>query len=75
MTFEQGRLKFETPKMMMKIDRHPFATNIVDVARDKSPSQAKVLTSLSAKKSGTVDPKVQITADEIKGKGSQEDVG
>ena len=57
----------------MKIDRHPFATNMVDVAKDKGPSQAKVLTSSSAKKSGTVDPKAQITADEVKGKGPQEE--
>ena len=58
MSFEQGRLRFEAPKKMMKIDGHPFATNMVDVARDKGPSQAKVLTSSSAKKSGVVDPKV-----------------
>ena len=54
----------------MKIDGHPFATNMVDVARDKGPSQAKVLTSSSAKRTGAVDPKAQIAADEIKGKGS-----
>jgi len=70
MAFEQGKLKFETPKKTMKIDGHPFATNMVDVVKDKSSSQAKVLTSSSAKKSGTVDPKAQITADEAKGKGS-----
>jgi hypothetical protein len=52
----------------MKIDQHPFATNMVDVARDTGvPSQAKILTSSSAKKSGTVDPKAQIMADEVKG--------
>ena len=60
---------------MMKIDQHPFATNMVDVARDKSLPQAKILTSSSARKSGAVDPKVQIAADEVKGKGLQEDVG
>ena len=75
MAFEQGKLKFETPKKMMKIDGHPFATNMVDVARDKGPSQAKILTSSSAKKSGAVDPKVHIAADEVKGKGLQEDAG
>ena len=51
----------------MKIDQHPFAMNMVDMARDKGPSQAKILTSSSAKKSGTVDPKAQITADEVVG--------
>jgi len=58
LAFEQWKLKFETPQRTMKIDQHPFATNMVDVARDKGPSQAKILTSSSAKKSGTVDPKV-----------------
>jgi len=75
MAFEQGKLKFEAPKKTMKIDQHPFATNMVDIARDKGPSQATILTSSSATKSGTVDPKTQITADEVKGKGSQEDAG
>ena len=69
MAFEQGRLKFESPKKTMKIDGHPFATNMVDVARGKSSSQAKVLTSSSAKRSGAMDPKAQIAADEVKGKG------
>ena len=70
MAFEPGRLKFEAPKRTMKIDGHLFATNMVDAARDKGPSQAKVLTSSSAKRSRAVDPKAQIAADEIKGKGS-----
>ena len=59
----------------MKIDGHPFATNMVDETRDKGPYQARVLTSSSAKKSGAVDPKTQIAADEVKVKGLQEDVG
>ena len=75
MAFEQGRLKFETPKKTMKIDGHPFATNIVDMARDKGSPQTKILTSSSAKRSGAVDPKVQIEADEVKGKGPMKDVG
>jgi len=58
---------------MMKIDQHPFATNMVDVARAKSLPQAKILTSSSARKSGAVDPKVQIAADEVKGKGPQDE--
>ena len=74
MAFEQGKLKFEAPKKTMKIDGHPFTTNMVDVARDKGPSQAKVLTSSSAKRSGAVDPKAQIAADEIKEKGLQDEV-
>ena len=42
--FEQGKLQFEAPKGTMKIDHHPFATNMVDVAKEKNPPQAKVLT-------------------------------
>ena len=45
LAFEQGKLKFETPKRTMKIDQHPFATNMVDVTKEKNPPQAKVLTS------------------------------
>ena len=73
MAFEQGRLKFEAPKKTMKINGHPFATNMVDVAKDEGSPQAKILTSSSAKKSGAVDPKVQIVADEVKGKGPMRD--
>ena len=75
MAFEKGRLKFEVPKKTVKIDGHPFAMNMVDVARDKGYSQSKILTSSSAKKSGAVDPKAQIVADEVKGNGPMEDVG
>ena len=46
---------------------------MVDVARDKSLPQAKILTSSSARKSGAIDPKAQIVADEVKGKGPQEE--
>ena len=73
MAFERGKLKFETPKKTMKIDQHPFATNMVDVARDNNTPQAKILTSSSAKKSGAIDPKAQIAADEVKGKGPMKD--
>jgi len=65
---EQGRLKFEAPKKPMKIDGHPFPTNMVDVGGKGNALQTKVLTSQSAKESGTVDPKAQISADEAKGK-------
>ena len=57
----------------MKIDQHPFATNMVDMAKDKSLPQAKILTSSSARKSRAVDPKAQIIADEVKGDGQQEE--
>ena len=47
LALEQGKLKFEAPKRTMKIDQHLFATNMVDVARDKNIPQAKILTSSS----------------------------
>ena len=68
---EQGRLKFETPKKPMNIDGHPFPVNMVDVGKKGNALQTKVLTSQSAKESGAVDPKAQITADEAKGKESR----
>jgi len=46
---------------------------MMDVAKDKSLPEAKILTSSSAKKSRAIDPKAQITADEVKGKGQQEE--
>ena len=73
LAFEQGKLKFETPKRTMKIDQHLFATNMVDMDKEKSLPQAKIPMSSSAKKSGVVDPKAQITADEVKGKNLQEE--
>ena len=57
----------------MKINQHPFATNMVDVARDKVPPQAKILTSSLARGSGAIDPKAQIAADEAKGRGPQDE--
>ena len=37
LAFEQGKLKFETPKRTMKIDQHSFATNMVDMTKEKGP--------------------------------------
>jgi hypothetical protein len=67
---EQGRLKFETPtkaEKLMKIDQHPFPTNMVEVS-SKDTSQVKLLTSDSAQNKGAVDPKVQVTAVDVKRK-------
>jgi len=60
------------PKKPMKIDGHPFLANMVDVRKKGNALQKKVLTSQSAKESGTVDPKAQITTDEAKGKEPQQ---
>jgi hypothetical protein len=67
---EQGKLKFETPTKavkLMKID-HPFPTNTVEVSI-KDTSHVKPLTSESAQNKGFVDPKVQETVVDVKGKG------
>ena len=56
----------------MKIDGHPFPANMVDVGKKGNALQTKMLTSQSAKESGTVEPKAQITADEAKGKEPQQ---
>ena len=56
----------------MKIGGHPFPANMVDVGGKRNTLQTKVLTSQSAKESGTIDPKAQITADEAKGKEPQQ---
>jgi hypothetical protein len=68
---EQGSLKFETPtkaEKPMKMDQHPFPTNIVEVS-SKDISRVKLLTSDSAQNKGAIDPKVQVTATNVKGKG------
>jgi hypothetical protein len=52
----------------MKIDQHPFPTNTVEVS-SKDTSRVKLLTSDSAQNKGVVDPKVQVTAVDVKGKG------
>jgi hypothetical protein len=69
-TIEQGRLKFETPteaEKLMKIDQHPFPTNMVEVS-NKDTSRVKLLMSDSAQNKGAVDPKVQVTTADVKGK-------
>jgi hypothetical protein len=70
-TIEQGRLKFKTPtkaEKPMKIDQHPFPTNMVEVS-SKDTSRVKLLTSDSAQNKGAIDPRVQVTTADTKGKG------
>ena len=55
----------------MKIDQHLFPRNMVDVGGKKNPIQTKVLTSQSARESRVVDPKAQVSADEVRGKKPQ----
>jgi hypothetical protein len=51
----------------MKIDQHPFPTNMVEVS-SKGTSRVKLLISDSAQNKGAVDPKVQVTDVDAKGK-------
>jgi hypothetical protein len=52
----------------MKIDQHPFPINTVEVS-SKDTSRVKLLTSDSAQNKRAVDPKVQVTTTDVKGKG------
>ena len=58
-----ARLKFDTPRKM-KVDDNPFPRdqNMVDARLLKG--KTKVLTSTRAKEARTIDPKMQISADE-----------
>ena len=62
---QQGRLKFDTPQKM-KVDDNPFPgdQNMVDTRLLKGKS--KVLTSTKSREARTVDPKIQILADEYR---------
>ena len=57
----------------MKIYQHPFPTNMVDIGGKKNTLQTKLLMSQSAKESGAVDPRAQISADDVKEKNPQEE--
>ena len=61
----QGRLKFDTSRKM-KVDDNPFPRdqNMVDAKLLKE--KTKVLTSTRTKETGTVDKKMQISADEYR---------
>ena len=65
MAIKQGRLKFDTP-WKMKVDDNPFLgdQNMVDVGIFKG--KTKVLTSARSRKARTVDPKMQVLADEYR---------
>jgi len=47
----------------MKIDQHPFPTNMLD-----AKGKTNVLTSETAEKNSSVDPQHQVTIDDAKGK-------
>ena len=62
---QQGKLKFDTPRKM-KVNDNPFPRdqNMVDAKLFKG--KTKVLTSTRARDTETVDPKMQISADEYR---------
>ena len=65
MTIQQGELKFDTTRTL-KVDDNPFPKdqNMVDAKLFKG--KTKVLTSARARETRTVDPEMQISADEYR---------
>ena len=62
---QQGRLKFDTPRKM-KVDDNPFLRDQNMVEASLLKGNIKVLTSVRSKETGTVDPEMQISADEYR---------
>jgi hypothetical protein len=54
----------------MKIDQHPFPTNMLD-----AKGKTTVLMSVIAEKNASVDPQHQVTTDDAKGKGLLKESG
>ena len=46
----------------MKIDGHPFPTNMVELKENDADEGVKILTSDWAKRLGAIDPKAQASA-------------
>jgi hypothetical protein len=64
LAIEQVRIKIEDSKKPMKIDGHPFPVGFVNMV-EFGNGKVKVFTSERAIESGSVDPDVQVSADEI----------
>ena len=56
----------------MKIDGHPFPTNMVQVVDHDASMGPKLLTSERAERSGAVDPKARVSASQLGGQGRYE---
>jgi len=54
----------------MKIDHHPFPTNMFD-----AKGKTKILTSEIAEKNASVDPQHEVTTNDAKGKGLLKESG
>ena len=70
---KQGKIKYEPAKKpTMDVDKHPFlGVHMVEFQLAKG--KTKVLTSAKAKEDGSVDPKVQISANEYEEAKKQRD--
>jgi len=66
---EAGRIKFDAPEKPMKIDGHPFPTNMVELKENDTDEGIKILTSGRAKRSRAVDPKAQASLNQLEGQG------
>ena len=62
---QQGRLKFDTPRKM-KVDDNPFPRDQNMVNAKLLKGKTKVLTSTKSREVETVDPEMQISADEYR---------
>jgi hypothetical protein len=67
LAIEAGRIKFDEPEKPMKIDGHPFPTNMVEVKDQDIKTGPKLLTFKRAKRSGDMDPKKQVSASQLGG--------
>jgi len=65
LAIEFGRIKFDNSKAQksMKIDQHPFPTNMLD-----AKGKTKVLTLETVEKNASVDPQHQVTTNDTMGK-------
>ena len=69
---EAGKIKFDVPEKLMKIDGHPFPTNMVEVVDHDANTGPKLRTSEWAKHSGAMDPKARVSANRLGGQGRYE---
>ena len=72
LAIEAGRIKFDAPEKPMKIDGHPFPTNMVEVVDRDASTGPKLLTFERAKRSEAVDPNARVLASQLGGQGRYE---
>ena len=62
---EHGRIKFDVHEKPMEIDEHPFPANMVEGEEKGADEGMKVLAFKWSKRSGAVDPKTQVSANQL----------